>query len=160
MTGRLRISAPATDTAPVLLVSPDPADSRYMREILATLGGRLVSASDLNSAKKSLGGGDFGVVITERDLPDGDWLDLLFSLQCLDAPPLLIVVSRLADEHLWVEVLNRSGFDVLPKPFVRAEAYRVLEHALKTWAEMVPKRPVCSESGPRLGRRSAGFRAS
>jgi DNA-binding response OmpR family regulator len=43
----------------------------------------------------------------------------------LTDPPLLIVSSRLADEHLWAEALNLGVFDVLAKPFQSEE---VLQH--------------------------------
>jgi hypothetical protein len=48
--------------------------------------------------------------------------------------PLLVVTSRLADEYLWVEVLNLDGHDVLAKPFRAAEAQRVLESGWRIWA--------------------------
>ena len=41
------------------------------------------------------------VVICERDLPDGNWKDILDALTLLTHPPALIVTSRLADEYLW-----------------------------------------------------------
>jgi len=150
---------PQISVGAVLLVSPDPADSCYLREILGSLDCGLVSALDLSSAKRVLGNGGFRVVITERDLPDGDWFNVLCSVQGLEAPPLLIVISRLADEHLWVEVLNRSGFDVLPKPLVRSEVCRVIGHALGRRTSQVPKPPARSGRGSQLEWASAGSRA-
>jgi hypothetical protein len=44
----------------------------------------------------------------------GDWKDLFAALELLPHNPLLLVPSRLADEHLWVEVLNLSGHDIVP----------------------------------------------
>ena len=55
--------------------------------------------------------------------------------------PLLVVTSRLADEHLWVEVLNLGGHDVLAKPFQAAEVQWVLENAWRIWANR-DKRPL------------------
>ena len=56
------------------------------------------------------------VVISERDLPEGDWLDMLEDLSQHSEPPSLLVTSRLADESLWAEVSNRGGYDVLAQP--------------------------------------------
>ncbi len=47
-------------------------------------------------------------------------------MQKLGIPTAVIVASRLADEHLWVEVLNLGGHDVLLTPFDRNELFRVL----------------------------------
>jgi DNA-binding NtrC family response regulator len=117
----------------VLLISPDPEDAVFMREIIASLNCQLESASDRHGAELALQRDVFGVIIAERDLPDGDWRDVLSGLERQSYSPLLIVVSRLADERLWAEVLNLGGFDVLAKPFAHEEANRVIDHALNSW---------------------------
>ena len=80
------------------------------------------------------------VVITERDLPPGDWKDALSALQQLPRQPLLIVTSRLADEELWSEVLNLGAHNVLAKPFRAVEVQWVLESAWR----------ICASRGNRL----------
>jgi DNA-binding response OmpR family regulator len=71
------------------------------------------------------------VVICDQTLADGDWRDLLVALQAeADAPP-LIVVSRLADDRLWAEVLNLGGYDLLTKPFIAVEVTRVVRMAAR-----------------------------
>jgi DNA-binding NtrC family response regulator len=117
----------------VLLISPDPEDAVFMREIVSTLGCQLESASDWHEAELALQRDVFRVVIAERDLHDGDWRDVLSCLERQSYSPLLIVVSRLADERLWAEVLNLGGFDVLAKPFAHEEANRVIDLALNSW---------------------------
>jgi FixJ family two-component response regulator len=42
---------------------------------------------------------------------------------------MLIVTSGLADAHLWAEVLNLGGYDVLAKPFDDQEVQRVVAGA-------------------------------
>jgi DNA-binding NtrC family response regulator len=74
------------------------------------------------------------VVICEHRLPDGDWKLFLAELLVLAIRPSLIVCSRLADERLWVEVLNHGGFDLLlSTPFVPEEVLRVVESAWSAW---------------------------
>lgn len=81
------------------------------------------------------------VVIAERALPCGDCRDLFAALQVLPHHPRLVVTSRLADEYLWVEVLNLGGHDVLAKPFRAAEVQWVLESGWRIWANN-NKRPL------------------
>lgn len=81
------------------------------------------------------------VVIVERALPCGDWRDLFAALQVLPHHPRLVVTSRLADEYVWVEVLNLGGHDVLAKPFRAAEVRWVLESGWRIWANN-NKRPL------------------
>ena len=73
------------------------------------------------------------VVICERDLPDGNWKDILDALTLLAHPPALIVTSRLADEYLWVEVLNLGGHDVLSKPLHEKEVLWAVDSAWRHW---------------------------
>ncbi len=75
------------------------------------------------------------VIVCERDLPDGDWKDILEAASRMDDPPPLIVTSRLADDRLWAEVLNLGGYDVLAKPLDRSEVHRVVTLAWERAAE-------------------------
>lgn len=71
----------------------------------------------------------FAVVLSDGRLSDGlCWKDILHALHGMSNPPVRIVADRLADEALWVEVLNLGGYDLLTKPF---NAREVL-HAVTT----------------------------
>lgn len=73
------------------------------------------------------------VVVCERDLPDGNWKDILEIARSLPAPPPVIVTSRLADDYLWAEVLNLGGYDVLGKPLDKGEVSRSIRLAREHW---------------------------
>jgi DNA-binding response OmpR family regulator len=64
---------------------------------------------------------------------------VLDQVTILPDPPSFIVTSRLADERLWAEALNFGAFDVLAKPFDRAEALRVIGAAWRAWGRPVRK---------------------
>jgi DNA-binding NtrC family response regulator len=140
----------------VLLISPDPEDAVFMREVVSTLGCRLEAASDRHGAELALRRDVFGVVIAERDLQDGDWRDVLSCLERYPYNPLLIVVSRLADERLWAEVLNLGGFDVLAKPFAHEEANRVINYALNKWNRQFEKEGRATNRDSATQRRPVG----
>ncbi len=72
-------------------------------------------------------------MVCERDLPDGNWRDVLDAASARPDPPPLIVTSRLADDHLWAEVLNLGGYDVLAQPFDHDEVRRVGALARDQW---------------------------
>jgi DNA-binding response OmpR family regulator len=73
------------------------------------------------------------IVICARDLPDGNWKQLLQDADVLARPPRFVVSSRLADEYLWVEVLNLGGHDVLTTPFDAREVSHVVRYAAESW---------------------------
>ena len=96
----------------------------------------MVTASGVESAKKALRRDKIPIIICERNLQPGTWRDLLEQTAMMPHAPLMIVTSRLADEHLWSEVLNEGGYDVLAKPFHPTELIRVVEGAFQHWQDL------------------------
>jgi FixJ family two-component response regulator len=69
------------------------------------------------------------VVITDANLSDGNWKDVLHHLTQQPSPPPLIVAAHHADDRLWMEVLNSGGYNLLGKPFQVQEVFRVISMA-------------------------------
>ncbi len=122
------------DTATLVLVSPLEEDHLSLGRFLISTGFRVHRARTRQEALAALRNRRVAVVISERELPEGGWKDVLQDLTPLADPPFLIVTSRYADDHLWAEVLNLGGHDVLPKPFHAGEVTRVVSLAYERWA--------------------------
>lgn len=105
----------------------------------------------LTSALALLRRAEYAVVMCERDLWPGSWKDLLEGVDRLSNPPLLIVTSRHADDHLWAEALNLGAWDVLAKPFDPSEVVRVVNLACLRWQR--ERRPAerCMAAGSAAG---------
>ena len=124
----------------VLAVSPIVADQRALRAILSEWPTPLVTACTIEETVLRLLRAPAAVILCERDLPDGGWKQLFQRTETLPRPPRFIVSSRLADEYLWVEVLNLGGQDVLQTPFVAREVRHAVRCAGDTWQrQWVPK---------------------
>src|SRR5450631_861464 len=93
----------------------------------------LFNARDLVSASALLQQHEIGVVVCERELMPGTWIDVLKHLNSLPTAPPLIVTSRLADWHLWAKALNLGAWDVLKKPFDLSELIRSVQSASQHW---------------------------
>ena len=115
--------APATT---ILSVSEFKEDHINLRRLLAKADWEMWEAYCCREAIAAIGEHIPDAVLCEARLPDGDWRDLLNDLSRKADPPCLIVTSRLADQHLWAEVLNLGGYDVLAKPFVAEEVCRTV----------------------------------
>jgi len=116
-------------TRSALLVSAVEEDHEFLGQVFSQQGWILYKARTLESAVDSLRRNPVPVVMTERDLPLGNWKDVLAAIQQLPQTPLLIVTARVADECLWAEVLNLGGHDVLSQPFQVSELLWVLGNA-------------------------------
>ena len=126
----------------VLLVGPVEDDDPSQERVFAQLPWPTWRARDYKEARPLISQGSFPVIVSERNLPDGDWKDILSLTHARGDSPVLIVTSRLADESLWSEVLNLGGYDVLAKPFDRGEVRRAVNLA---WQHWINQRETASE---------------
>jgi len=124
------ISLPPGTPARILSISPFPSDHAVLRKVIHGSPWELITRKTAADAVQELYRTRFRVVFCEFHLTDGSWRDILEPAASLDEPPLLIVTSQFADDHVWAEVLNLGGYDVLSKPLVAEEVRRVLHLAI------------------------------
>jgi len=113
----------------VVLVRPSQTQPGLLDELLLRSGWTVYTAQTCREALQILSEKNISVVLCESSLPDGNWKDLLNGLAAFSCAPRLIVISRLADDALWAEVLNLGGYDVLAEPFDENEVARVVAGA-------------------------------
>lgn len=104
-----------------LAVSPHAEDLAFLESRFKEANWTLYMAGTYRGALAELSRIRVPVVLSECQLPDGDWKDMLSQLASMPERPRLIVFSRNADDRLWSEVLNLGGFDLLAMPFREAE---------------------------------------
>jgi Response regulator containing CheY-like receiver, AAA-type ATPase, and DNA-binding domains len=121
------------DRISILVVSPQAEDHRSIRAILRRYNWTLHTASSIAEALGFLETNEVPVIVCERELPDGSWKDLLEAVAGRERPPRVVVMSALAEERLWLEVLNLGGYDLLLKPLDSSELFRVLAIAARSW---------------------------
>lgn len=112
-----------------LLIGEYETDRSLVRDIFRKLRWHLFEARDRRGAIQCLKRNPVHVVLTETEGPDWNWKQMLRALRGVRPQPQLIVTSRLADNHLWAEVLNVGAYDVLLQPFEREEVERVVASA-------------------------------
>ncbi len=66
------------------------------------------------------------IMFTDTTLPDGTWADVIGL-----APVNVIVVARLVDIRLYVDVIEHGAFDFLVPPFVPSDLAHVVRCALE-----------------------------
>jgi DNA-binding NtrC family response regulator len=124
----------------VLSVSPLAEDHSSLQAIIGHSKWMLFKARDLVSTLALLQQHEIAVVLCERNLLPGTWIDVLEHIGTLPNPPSLIVASRLADDRLWSEALNLGAWDVLAKPFDRTEVIRSVKSAWQRWHDQMHMR--------------------
>ena len=124
-----------------LLVGEFQQDRLLVHDVFRKLGWRLFEARDRRRALRCLASNPVHVVLAESDVPNWSWRRVLRDLRRRTHPPQLIVASRTADDHLWSEVLNIGGFDVLAQPLEPEELERVIASARRHFG-IPPRRAV------------------
>ncbi len=117
----------------VLAVSSAEDDFVSLGHVFSHSNWRLERVRSCHEAGRALAQGEVPVIICAASLPDGTWKDLLASVQAQTVAPRVIVVSSIADDSLWGEVLDAGGYDVLGKPFDPGEVIRVVSLAWRQW---------------------------
>jgi DNA-binding NtrC family response regulator len=115
----------------LLTVGLSVEDRAALRRILAPHGWEIREAAGWVQVYERLRSASYSAVICERDLMDGCWKDVLVELEDWHPSPPLIVTSRHADNHLWAEVLNLGGYDVLATPLEEPEVVHLLTQAAR-----------------------------
>ena len=121
-------AVPAGDRVTVLAVASEHGLAQ-LRRIIGHSRWTLLEAPTVAEAVASLREQSSVVLICEAVLPDGIWRDMLHYAERLEPPPPVIVAASHADDFLWMEVLNRGGYNVLAMPFDDQEVFRVVSLA-------------------------------
>ena len=136
---------------PLLLAGLAREDCEAVERFARDAGWRITAVPTSAQAIRFARNGTVPVILAERDTRSGGWRFLLERTLELPCPPRLIVSSRLSDESLWAEVLDRGGFDVVRTPFHQRELSAVVRNAWESWEREkwnTPRR-LAAGGGPR-----------
>lgn len=145
---RLESSTSAPTTIDVLAVMPAAEDRTALDRILTGPAWSLRKATTLTSAVDQISKKHPPLILCSHDVEGASWKDVLDHIRGLAVSPLLVVASRMADEHLWAEALNLGAYDVLAMPFEASEVQRTLSLAWQRWRkQQVPQANSMTANG-------------
>lgn len=126
-------AASSSRHAAILAVSGDEKALRRLCSICEGSTWKLQTVRTLVEAKEWLHRNPIPVVLCEDALPNGGWQALAGFAAGMSEPPNIVVLSRVADDHLWSEVLNHGAFDLLSLPVDRKNFFRTVSSAWREW---------------------------
>jgi DNA-binding NtrC family response regulator len=113
----------------VLFVSPRREDATTLSSMLCSLSVPIEYVADLAHARARIREGNYPVILTEANLRDGTWLDVLDLARRVTPRSEVIVTDATADARFWAEVLNMGAYDLIAQPFATGEVQRILSNA-------------------------------
>jgi DNA-binding NtrC family response regulator len=73
------------------------------------------------------------IILLDRDLAEGDWRQSLSACASSSAGVCTMLISKVADDYLWNEVVSNGGYDVLRKPLREQDVLRAVKFAWSYW---------------------------
>lgn len=73
------------------------------------------------------------LILFDRDWPGTEWRTVIQNLASLPQRACVILVSAVADDYLWQELVHCGGYDTLTKPLRSADVARTMKLALSYW---------------------------
>jgi DNA-binding NtrC family response regulator len=100
------------------------------------------------------------IVLTETSLPDGGWADVLEATCACPSYVPLIVVSRLVDVRLYLDVLESGAYEFVVTPLASADLAYIVRGALLKSSLVSPGNLQKSLAPSTLRRSTAGSGAN
>ncbi len=114
----------------VIAVEPSVNDLYLIQDYLSQDAIEVAPAANLQEALQHPAVQLASVILYDADASD-PWHEALKQLLRRQPEARVIFLSRLADEHMWIQMLNCGGFDLLVKPFRPMEILSVVGSALR-----------------------------
>lgn len=119
-------------TTSILLVEDDPLLGRGIMVNLTTEGYKVSWAENMAKAREQQQSKKFSLIILDRNLPDGNGLDLLKEFRAQGVTTPIVFLTALTDENSVVEGLLAGANDYVRKPFSTKEFLARVQVVLKT----------------------------
>lgn len=115
----------------ILVIEDDAGTANEIMLELTAAGHDVCHAASLSVASRAIADADFDLLILDRQLPDGEGLDLLSDLRGQGRRTPALVLSALGSLDDRVRGLRAGGDDYLPKPFALVELIARVEALLR-----------------------------
>ena len=90
------------------------------------------------------------VVVYQRELPGIDWREAVSICAGMAGRPCVILLSRLADHNLWVELARHGGSDLLREPVEIQALGAAVHNAWSLWQTQQKLRRRADHRGQRM----------
>jgi DNA-binding NtrC family response regulator len=136
-------SQPIEDPIPVLLVSARVEDHDTYPALAGSVNCIFHHALTCAEAVAMLGLYPYPVVVTDRTMPDGTWLDIEHASDARSNPPQVIVLAASGDYTFWADALLAGALDALYRPLTDQPLLAAIAVGYRRWnrsAELINAR--------------------
>src|ERR1700760_231340 len=117
--------------ARILIVEDEPNMRKLLSMHLRTEGHVAVEVANIKKGLESIESGDFDVVLTDYQLPDGKGLDIVQAVSQSGSSTAVVVLTAYGTVELAVEAMRNGAYDFLTKPFSAENLKAVIQRAVR-----------------------------
>jgi len=114
---------------PLLIVTSRTEDVEELRSLLRETPWELVDASRMEDPAVALKGAPVPILLFDRDTAGASWQVAMKRLIKSRRGVCVVLLSSVADQYLWDEVVQHGGFDLLTRPFRKEQVLSALMFA-------------------------------
>jgi FixJ family two-component response regulator len=126
---------------PVLIVTSRAMDVDELASILHDTAWELTDASHVEDPSTALKAAAVPILLIDRDAASESWQATLRRLIKSRRGACVVLLSSVADQYLWDEVVHQGGFDLLTRPFRKEQVLSTLmfayAHCRTPWPKTV-----------------------
>lgn len=82
------------------------------------------------------------IFLCDREFPNTEWRHILHMMSSGPEPVYAILLSRVADDYLWGEVIRHGGHDLLATPLCQADVLRAIRLGWSYWSSSMRLPPM------------------
>jgi len=113
----------------LLIVTSRAEDVSELNEILRGTSWLLTDVSSLDDAVAKLQAAALPIIFYDRGAAGVCWQETIERLIAARKGSCVVLISNVADQYLWEEVVQHGGFDLLPRPFRKDQVLSALAFA-------------------------------
>ncbi len=117
--------------AAILVVDDDQAVRDTISEMLKVEGHRCTTAASVSGALEQIARQQFDVIITDMHMPGQSGLDLIDSVQKIEDPIPVILITAYPSVHTAINAMKRGAVEFITKPFDFESISYVVAKALR-----------------------------
>lgn len=134
----------STETTQIRMVAllASVEDRAVLDRLAAHHNWTVLSAASCGEAWDLLNRYKVPIVICDREFPGTEWRDVIQMMSSAQHLVYAILVSKVADDYLWSEVIRHGGYDLLAAPLRDENLLRAVRLAWAYWRSSMGMPPV------------------
>lgn len=123
----------------LLIVTSRVEDAPELREVLRDTPWKLAQIPDLDGTDAVLKTAEVPILFFDRDIAGAGWRETIKRLVHSRRDACIVLLSNVADQYLWDEVVQQGGFDLLTRPFRKEQVLSTLVFAYAQFRNPWPR---------------------